>query len=60
MVDEIGIETDFEADRVLNYDRILEKILGRLRSESAPFGRTPRELTGRKELLMLFIDPIHC
>jgi len=48
MMDEMGIETGLDVDRVLAAGRMLEKILGRrLRSECAHTGRIPKELTGR-------------
>ncbi len=48
MMDEMGIDTGLDVDRVLSIGRMAEKILGRrLRSESAHSGRIPKELTGR-------------
>lgn len=48
MMDEMGIDTGLDIDRVLKTGRMLEKILGRrLRSECAHTGRIPKELTGR-------------
>ena len=48
MMDEMGIDTGLDIDRVLKTGRMLEKILGRrLRSECAHSGRIPKELTGR-------------
>lgn len=49
MMDEMGIDTGLDVDRVLATGRMVEKIIGRrLRSESAHSGRIPKELTGRK------------
>ncbi|MDA3894888.1 MAG: pyruvate carboxyltransferase [Desulfobacteraceae bacterium] len=48
MMDEMGIDTGLDIDRVLKTGQMLEKILGRrLRSECAHSGRIPKELTGR-------------
>ena len=48
MMDEMGIDTGVDVDRVLKTGAMLEKILGRrLRSESVHSGRIPKELTGR-------------
>jgi hydroxymethylglutaryl-CoA lyase len=48
MMDEMGIDTGLDVDRVLKTGRMLEKILGRrLRSECVHSGRIPKELTGR-------------
>ncbi len=48
MMDEMGIDTGLDVDRVLNIGRMVEKIVGRrLRSECAHTGRIPKELTGR-------------
>ena len=48
MMDEMGIDTGVDVDRVLEIGRMMEKILGRrLRSECAHSGRIPKELTGR-------------
>ncbi|MBW1724417.1 MAG: pyruvate carboxyltransferase, partial [Deltaproteobacteria bacterium] len=48
MMDEMGIDTGVDVDRVLRIGRMLEKILGRrLRSECAHTGRIPKGLTGR-------------
>lgn len=48
MMDEMGIETGLDVDRVLYIGRMTEKILGRrLRSECAHTGRIPKEMTGR-------------
>lgn len=49
MMDEMGIDTGLDVDKVLQTGRMLERIIGRrLRSESAHTGRIPKELTGRK------------
>ncbi len=49
MMDEMGIDTGVDVDRVLNIGRTTEKILGRrLRSECVHTGRIPKELTGRR------------
>jgi hydroxymethylglutaryl-CoA lyase len=49
MMDEMGIDTGVDVDRVLNIGRTTEKILGRrLRSECAHTGRIPKALTGRR------------
>ncbi len=48
MMDEMGIDTGVDVDKVLHIGRMLEKIIGRrLRSECAHTGRIPKELTGR-------------
>ncbi|NOY70089.1 MAG: pyruvate carboxyltransferase [Deltaproteobacteria bacterium] len=48
MMDEMGIDTGVDVDRVLKIGRMVEKILGRrLRSECAHSGRIPKEITGR-------------
>jgi len=48
MMDEMGIDTGVDVDKVLRIGRMLEKILGRrLRSECAHTGRIPKGLTGR-------------
>ncbi|HZE22177.1 MAG TPA: hypothetical protein VE082_08995 [Desulfobaccales bacterium] len=48
MMDEMGIDTGLEVDRVLHLGRMLERILGRrLRSECVHSGRIPKALTGR-------------
>lgn len=47
MMDEMGIETGVDVDRVLEIGRMVEKILGRrLRSECIKTGRIPKEATG--------------
>jgi hydroxymethylglutaryl-CoA lyase len=49
MMDEMGIDTGLNIDRVLKTGRMVEKILGkRLRSETIIHGRIPKELSGRK------------
>ncbi len=49
MMDEMGIDTGVDIDKVLDIGIMLEKILGRrLRSEAIKNGRIPKELTGRK------------
>jgi hydroxymethylglutaryl-CoA lyase len=48
MMDEMGIETELDVDRILATGRMVEKIVGRrLRSECAHSGRIPKSLTGR-------------
>lgn len=47
MMDEMGIETGVDVDRVLEIGQMVEKILGRrLRSECIKTGRIPKEATG--------------
>ncbi len=47
MLDEMGIETGIDVDRVLNAGRMNERIVGRrLRSETIKSGRIPKEATG--------------
>ncbi len=47
MMDEMGIETGVDVDRVLEIGRMAEKIIGRrLRSECIKTGRIPKEATG--------------
>ncbi len=49
MMDEMGIDTGVDVDRVLKIGRMVERIVGRrLRSESVHSGRIPREMTGRQ------------
>jgi len=49
MMDEMGIDTGVDIDKVLEIGSMVEKIVGRrLRSESIRNGRIPKELTGRK------------
>lgn len=48
MMDEMGIDTDLDVDKVLQVGRMVERIIGRrLRSECAHSGRIPKALTGR-------------
>ncbi len=48
MMDEMGIETNLDIDRILETGRMVERILGRrLRSETINQGRIPKELSGR-------------
>lgn len=48
MMDEMGIETNLDVDRVLQIGNMVEKIVGRrLRSECIKTGRIPKSLTGR-------------
>jgi len=48
MMDEMGIETDLDIDKILETGRMVERILGhRLRSETINQGRIPKELSGR-------------
>lgn len=47
MMDEMGIHTGVDVDRVLDIGRTMEKIVGRqLRSEAVHTGRVPKEPTG--------------
>lgn len=47
MLDEMGIETGIDVDRVLNAGRMNERIVGRrLRSETIKSGRIPKRATG--------------
>lgn len=49
MMDEMGIDTGVDIDKVLEIGSMVEKIVGRrLRSESIRNGRIPKELSGRK------------
>jgi len=49
MMDEMGIDTGIDIDRLLDIGLMVEKILGRrLRSECAHSGRIPKSLTGRR------------
>ena len=49
MMDEMGIDTGLDVDKVLEIGRMVEKIVGRrLRSESIRNGRIPKSLTGKK------------
>ena len=48
MMDEMGIETNLDIDKVLEIGKMVERIVGkRLRSESIKTGRIPKSLTGR-------------
>ncbi len=48
MMDEMGIETNLDIDRILEIGKIVEKIAGRrLRSGSINNGRIPKSLSGR-------------
>ncbi len=48
MMDEMGIETNINIDKLLEIGNMTEKILGRrLRSETIKSGRIPKTLTGR-------------
>ena len=48
MMDEMGIDTQLDVDKVLEIGAMVERICGReLRSESIKNGRVPKELTGR-------------
>jgi len=48
MLDEMGIETNLDVDRVLETGKMVERITGRrLRSESIRTGRIPKELSGK-------------
>jgi hydroxymethylglutaryl-CoA lyase len=47
MLDEMGIETGIDVDRILNAGRMVERIVGRrLRSETIKSGRIPKGATG--------------
>jgi len=49
MMDEMGIDTGLDLDKVLEAGQMVERIVGRrLRSECAHSGRIPKSLTGRK------------
>jgi len=48
MMDEMGIETNLDIDKILKIGSMVERILGRrLRSEAIKSGRIPKTLTGR-------------
>lgn len=48
MLDEMGIETNLDIDKVLHIGSMVERIVGRrLRSECIRTGRIPKSLTGR-------------
>jgi hydroxymethylglutaryl-CoA lyase len=47
-MDEMGINTQLDVDKVLEIGSVVERIVGRrLRSESIKNGRIPKSLTGR-------------
>jgi hydroxymethylglutaryl-CoA lyase len=49
MMDEMGIETNLNIDKILELGQMVERIVGRrLRSETIKMGRIPKELSGRK------------
>ncbi|NPA44793.1 MAG: pyruvate carboxyltransferase [Chlorobi bacterium] len=49
MMDEMGIETGIDIDKILEIGNMVERIVGRrLRSESIKMGRIPKSLSGRK------------
>ncbi len=49
MLDEMGIETGIDIDKILEIGNTVEKIVGRrLRSETVKMGRIPKNLSGRK------------
>jgi hydroxymethylglutaryl-CoA lyase len=49
MMDEMGIDTGIDVDRMLEIGRMVERIVGRrLRSECIRTGRIPKELSGRE------------
>jgi hydroxymethylglutaryl-CoA lyase len=49
MMDEMGIETGLDIDRVLEIGAMMERIVGRrLRSECIRMGRIPKSLSGRQ------------
>ena len=49
MMDEMGIDTGLDVDKILEIGNMVERIVGRrLRSESIKNGRIPKELSGRK------------
>jgi hydroxymethylglutaryl-CoA lyase len=48
MMDEMGIETNLDIDKILEIGKMVERIVGRpLRSECIKTGRIPKSLTGR-------------
>jgi hydroxymethylglutaryl-CoA lyase len=48
MMDEMGIETGLDVDKILEIGKMVERIVGRkLRSESIRTGRIPKEMSGR-------------
>lgn len=47
MLDEMGIETGIDVDRILNAGKMVERVVGRrLRSETLKSGRIPKKATG--------------
>ena len=49
MMDEMGIDTQLDVDKVLEIGKMVERIVGRpLRSESIKTGRIPKSLSGRQ------------
>jgi hydroxymethylglutaryl-CoA lyase len=49
MMDEMGIDTGLDIDKVLEIGKMTERILGRrLRSEAIKNGRIPKSLSGRE------------
>ncbi len=49
MMDEMGIDTQLDIDKILETGKMVERIVGRtLRSESIKNGRIPKNLSGRK------------
>ncbi|MBF0103414.1 MAG: pyruvate carboxyltransferase [Desulfobacterales bacterium] len=49
MMDEMGIDTGIDVDKLLKIGHMMEKIVGRrLRSECVHTGRIPKSITGRK------------
>jgi hydroxymethylglutaryl-CoA lyase len=48
MMDEMGIKTNLDIDKILETGKMVERIIGRqLRSESIRTGRIPKELKGK-------------
>lgn len=49
MMDEMGIETNLDIDKILELGQMVERIVGRrLRSETIKMGRIPKSLSGRE------------
>jgi hydroxymethylglutaryl-CoA lyase len=49
MMDEMGIDTGVDVDKILEIGNMVERIVGRkLRSEAIKNGRIPKELSGRE------------
>jgi hydroxymethylglutaryl-CoA lyase len=49
MMDEMGIDTGLDVDKILEIGQMVERIVGRrLRSEAIRNGRIPKSMTGRK------------